>query len=120
MPAGAPVNATSTVASTAVPSATTTVTNTPAPTATATPVTFESTVITSIMCLAGPAETYTRIGYLKAGATLVTYARDVQNNYFLIQFPGDSTKTCWVWKNYITVNGNSYTLPVATAEPITK
>ncbi len=120
MPAAAPVNATATVAPTAVPSVTATVTNTPAPTATATPVTFDSTVITSIMCLAGPAETYTRVAYLKAGDTYTTYARDAQNNYFLIQFPGNTAKTCWVWKNYVTVNGNSYTLPVATAEPATK
>ena len=102
------------------PSATATVTSTPAPTPTATPITFESTVITSIMCQTGPGEDYTRIGYLKEGEVYTTYARDSGNNYFLISFPGDSSKTCWVWKNYIRVDGNSYTLPVATAEPETK
>ena len=58
------------------PSATATVTSTPAPTPTATPITFESTVITSIMCQTGPGEDYTRIGYLKEGEVYTTYARD--------------------------------------------
>lgn len=112
---GTPAEAAATEVATAEATAAPTATSTPQqPTATATPVTFESTVITSIMCQTGPGEDYAGYDYLKQGESLLTMARDAETNYFLIEAPNKAGTTCWVWKNYVTVEGNSYTLPIAT------
>jgi hypothetical protein len=108
-----------TVATTAAPTATTepTATNTPAPTATATAVTYSASPILAITCLRGPADTYTVLYYVSQGESLTAIGRDATNSYYLVQSTTDSTKVCWLWKDYVTVNGNAYTLPVATALP---
>jgi hypothetical protein len=113
LPAGGPMDATAVEdTATTEPTAAPTATATPQPTAT--PVTFEATVITSIMCQTGPGENYERYDYLKQGETLLTFGRDADTNYFLIEAPNKAGTTCWVWKNYVTVEGNGYTLPIAT------
>ena len=98
----------------------TTPTNTPEPTFTAspTPTPATLTMLISIMCQNGPSDSATRIGYLQSGATLTVLGRDVANQYYYIQDPAVKGGYCWVWNNYVTVNGESYALPViSTATP---
>jgi len=119
MPAGGPGGSvTSTVAATVIAATDApTVTSTPAPTATATPVTYSATAILSIGCLKGPADTYEITNFVKSGDTFTALGRDDANDYYLIQSTSGTQYSCWIWKNYITINGNAYTLPVATVAP---
>ncbi len=118
MPAGSPGgSATSTTAATATSTAVPTVTSTPAPTATATPVTYSATAILSIGCRKGPADSYDITNFVKSGETFTALGRDAANDYYLIQSTSGTPYSCWIWKNYITINGNAYTLPLATVAP---
>lgn len=95
-------------------------TDTPEPTATVspTPTPATLTMLISIMCQDGPSDSAARIGYLQSGATLTVLGRDAANQYYYIQNPAVKGGYCWVWNNYVTVNGESYALPViSTATP---
>lgn len=107
-------NVTATIEATATSTPVPTATSTTAPTATATVVTYSASPILSITCLKGPADTYYVYGYVKVGESLTALARNETNDYYLVQSTTDTTKKCWLWKNYVTINGNAYTLPVST------
>jgi glucose/arabinose dehydrogenase len=121
-PAGAPqsgdaaaapaTDATATVAATAAVTETATPEATAAPTATATPVTVDLTVISAIGCVAGPSESAAFAGYLKTGAELTALGRNASNTFYLIDNPSSEGNQCWVWNNYVLINGISSDLPV--------
>ena len=105
-----------TEAATEAPTATATITSTPAPTATATAVTMESTAIISIYCQNGPSEDYASVYIMKKGSQMLTLGRTAASDYYLVQFEDGTNHQCWAWKNYLTIDGNSYDLPVVTVE----
>jgi hypothetical protein len=110
-PSAAPTTAPATVeATTVTPSAS----DTPAPTPTTTTVTIQSNIITAIYCLSGPADTYPAVENLATNQQVLAIGRNAGNEYVLVQSPTNAQKTCWVWKDYITVKGDSYTLPVVS------
>jgi hypothetical protein len=51
---------------------------------------------------------------LPTNQQVLAIGRDAGNEYVLVQSPTNAQKTCWVWKDYITVKGDSYTLPVVS------
>lgn len=117
MPAGqAPAQQGATEVATEAVTATATVTSTPAPTATATAVTMESTAIISIYCQNGPSEDYASVYIMKKGSQMLTLGRTAASDYYLVQFEDGTNHQCWAWKNYLTISGNSYDLPVVTVE----
>jgi len=121
-PAGAPqsgdtaaaplTDATATVAATSATTETATPEPTAAPTATATPVTVNLTVISAIGCVAGPSESAAFAGVLKTGAELTALGRNASNTFYLIDNPSSDGNQCWVWNNYVLINGISSDLPV--------
>ncbi len=121
-PAGAPqggdtaaapaTDATAPVAATIAATETSTPEPTSAPTATATPVTVDLTVISAIGCVAGPSESAAFAGYLKTGAELTALGRNASNTFYLIDNPSSEGNQCWVWNNYVLINGISSDLPV--------
>jgi hypothetical protein len=112
--ASSEANATATVLATETATPAPSATSTTAPTATATVVSYSASPILAITCLRGPADTYAVVYYLKQGESLTALARNDSNDYYLVQSTTDSQKVCWLWKNYVTINGNAYTLPVST------
>ncbi len=82
------------------------------PTATATSVTVNLTVISAIGCVAKPSESAAFAGYLKTGEVLTALGRNSNNTFYLINNPSNSGQTCWVWNNYVLINGISSDLPV--------
>lgn len=121
-PAGAPqsgdaaaataIDATATVAATTAVTETATPEATAAPTATVPPVTVDLTVISAIGCVAGPSESAAFAGYLKTGAELTALGRNASNTFYLIDNPSSEGNQCWVWNNYVLINGISSDLPV--------
>jgi hypothetical protein len=109
-----------TVAATEVSTAVATETRTPEPTATATAVTIESTAIITIYCQNGPSENYASVYIMKKGSQMTTLGRNDANDYYLVQFEDGTNNQCWAWKNYISIAGNSYDLPVVTVKATTK
>jgi hypothetical protein len=121
-PAGAPqggdtaaapaTEATATIAATTAATETATPEPIAAPTATATPVTVNLTVISAIGCVASPSESAAFAGYLKTGAELTALGRNASNTFYLIDNPSSDGNQCWVWNNYVLINGISSDLPV--------
>jgi len=92
------------------PTATAALTETPEPTAP--PVTVKLTVISGIMCQAKPDYHSTRIGYLETGAVFTALGRDADTEYFYIENPTVKGDYCWVWTNYVLIDGIAYDLPI--------
>jgi hypothetical protein len=107
-------------ATTEAPTVVPTETSTPEPTATATAVTMESTAIISIYCQSGPSENYASVFIMKKGSQMHTLGRNEQNDYYLVQFEDGTNNQCWAWKNYISIDGNAYELPVVTVNAAKK
>ena len=119
MPAGGPgateVAATATEVATEAATEAPTATATEAPTATATSVTMSATPVISFYCTKEANEKSVGVKRLVLGTEYTAIGRDSETDFYLVQYD-DSGSTCWAWKNYITVLGNGYTLPVVTAE----
>lgn len=110
MPALQTTAAPTTEPATLEPTATAAPTDTPEPTAT--PVTVKLTVISGIMCQAKPDYDSTRIGYLETGAVFTALGRNADTEYFYIENPTVKGGYCWVWTNYVLIDGIAYDLPV--------
>lgn len=108
--------ATSAVIATAGPTETSASTSTPDPTLTPTSVSVNLTVISAITCVSGPGESYGFAGYLKTGAVLTAQGRNEKDDYFYIQNPSKTDGYCWVWNNYVLINGVSSDLPVVESK----
>lgn len=103
---------TATVAATAEPTETSAPTSTPAPTLTPTPVTVDLTVISAIGCVNKPSESAAFAGVMDTGAVLQALGRNEANNFYYIENPSVAGGHCWIWNNYVLINGISSDLPV--------
>lgn len=86
--------------------------------ATAAPDTPLITVSQDTNCRTGPGAIYERVGMLLVGEVAEVVGRDVTGEYWLIINPDEGPESCWVWGEYGTVTGNTYTLLFPTAMPV--
>jgi len=97
---------------------------TPEPVLSATPdftATSETPLITvskDTNCRVGPGAVYERVGILLTGEVAEVVGRDVTGEYWLIINPDGNTESCWVWGEYATVTGNTFTLLFPTTVPL--
>ena len=87
-------------------------TSLPQSTLTPTPVTVNLTVISGIGCVNGPSESAAFAGVVKTGAVLTALGRNEANTFYYIENPSVDGGHCWVWNNYVLINGISSDLPV--------
>jgi hypothetical protein len=68
-------------------------------------------------CRSGPSADYPLIVTFLTGETAKIVSRTTLNNYLIVGAPTNSLQTCWLWTQYVTVNGDLSSLPVATPPP---
>lgn len=68
-------------------------------------------------CRKGPGAIYDYVALLEKGARVQSLARNYDNNYYYISVPGMDDVKCWVWAEYLTVEGDATPLPIYTALP---
>jgi len=121
-----PVPATNTPLPTAPPLPT----ETPAPTATPVPALTETSAPTATSatratayinentnCRSGPSTTYPLIYTAMKGESLNIVSKSTLDDYVVVEVPNAPGQTCWLWTEYVTVQGDASTLPVATPPP---
>jgi predicted flap endonuclease-1-like 5' DNA nuclease len=97
---------------TQAPTSAATATSLPLPTLTPTPVTVNLTVISGIGCVNSPSESAAFAGVVKTGAVLTALGRNDANTFYYIENPSVAGGHCWIWNNYVLINGISSNLPV--------
>jgi hypothetical protein len=80
------------------------------PTGTAAPVIL--TVISTQYCQASPQSGALGVGHFDTGAEITALGRDAAMEYFYIENPDKPGEYCWIWNNFVLVNGEAFTLPV--------
>ena len=84
---------------------------------TATPSTPMISVSEDTNCRTGPGRLYERVGILLVGETAEIVGLEPRGEYWLIRNPDSGPEFCWVWGEYATVTGNTFTLLIHTAPP---
>lgn len=109
-PPAMPLVTTEAPTETAAPTAEPTVAPTVEPTATLEPVAL--TIISAQYCLASPDSTAIGVGHFDTGETITALGRDASFDYYYIENPDIPGGYCWIWDNYVLVNGNYSLLPI--------
>lgn len=78
--------------------------------ATATSGAVTVTVTQNTNCRMGPSQEFKDVGALTPGQVAEVVGRDSLDNYWIIKLPDGSGKTCWLWGQYATVNGDASTV----------
>ena len=68
-------------------------------------------------CRTGPGKLYERVGILLVGETAEIVGLEARGEYWLIRNPDEGPEFCWVWGEYATISGNTFTLIIHTAPP---
>jgi uncharacterized protein YraI len=105
-------------------------TQTPAPTETPLPAVPETStpaaaaasnaiayVNQSTNCRSGPATTFPLIYTALAGESLKIVSKTTLEDYVIVEVPTGPGQTCWLWTEYVTVQGDVSALPVTTPPP---
>jgi hypothetical protein len=100
-----------------VASATPTVVGTLANTSTTVPSGQTAQVNANTNCRSGPSAEYPLIVTFLTGETAKIVSKTTLNDYLIVGAPTNSSETCWLWTQYVTINGDLSSLPVATAPP---
>ncbi len=109
------------------PTATTAPTETTTPTAAASP-TSASTAVPAgatahvdqaTYCRKEPSPTSSSIFIAQAGSDLPIVSQTSLKNYVIVQNPNNTAQTCWLWTQYVTINGSITGLPLVTPPPVT-
>lgn len=95
------------------------------PTLTLTPTVFVSptpenvwlTIDKNTNCRIGPASVYDMVTTLMQGQKVQSVARNYENNYYYVLVPEANNAKCWVWGEYVTIEGDATPLPIFTALP---
>lgn len=95
------------------PSPTLAVTKTPTPTITPTYSIPMLTVDEPTNCRTGPGQSYDIIIALLPGASVEIVGRYPTNNYWTVKVQGLG-EPCWLWGEYATVSGSTWTVPSVT------
>jgi hypothetical protein len=67
-------------------------------------------------CRSGPGQNYEIVTTFQAGANAEIVGRYPENNWWLINNPFGSG-TCWIWGEFATVSGSTWTVPSVTPPP---
>jgi hypothetical protein len=110
-----PVTSTPTPSQTPTP--TSTLTLTPAATLTPTPLPPMASVSLATNCRAGPDSAYPFILSLQPEQVVEVTAKSTVDNYWYVASPDQQDEYCWLWGEYVTVEGDVSTLPVLTPAP---
>jgi uncharacterized protein YraI len=115
---------------TPLPTGTPLPTETPAPTATPMPVMTETESPTATStsgavafinentnCRSGPSTNFPVIFTALKGDSLNIVSKSTLDDYVVVEVPNAPGQTCWLWTEYVTVQGDVSTLPVATPPP---
>jgi hypothetical protein len=104
---------------TQTPSPVPTSTTTPTPTLTLTPTALPPMISASenMHCRSGPGTSYPSLDVLFADQAAQILARSTLEDFWYIEIPEKSGKTCWVSGFYATVEGDVSVLPVYTPIP---
>jgi len=108
------------VTNTPQPTPTQSITRTRTPTATITP-TYSVPMLTineSTNCRTGPGQSYQLLFTFNPGATAEITGYFPDTNYWSVKVQGRD-EPCWVWGEYATVSGSSWTVPTVVAPPTT-
>jgi hypothetical protein len=99
------------VPATAAPTIEPSVDTTAASTAAALP-DVKLTAIFATFCRTNPDDYSTGVGYLAANAEVKALGRTADNQYFYLENPDSPGTYCWIWNDYVMIDGLAYDLPV--------
>jgi hypothetical protein len=100
-------------AATATPTIVATLANTP----TLVPTGQTAVINENTNCRSGPSANYDLIVTFMSGDTAKIVSRTNVDGYILVEDPNHPGQSCWLWTQYVTINGDLSSLPVATAPP---
>ena len=82
------------------------------------------TVSVATNCRQGPGTAFANVYGMPVGQVAKVVAKNSYSGYWIIEIPGQNGKTCWLWGQYATINGDTATLKdvvtptsVATQKP---
>lgn len=76
-----------------------------------------ATINENTNCRSGPSADYTVITVFMSGETAKIVSKTTLDDYVLVEDPANPSQSCWLWTQYVTINGDLSTLPVATLPP---
>jgi uncharacterized protein YgiM (DUF1202 family) len=129
LPTTAPPTSTQQPTETPLPTETLSPTQPPSPTETPTPaatlVNTPANVLTgptahvneNTNCRSGPSSDYPSIVVILSGQDVKIVSKTTLDSYLIVEDPTNTAQTCWLWTQYVTVNGDLSSLPVATPPP---
>ncbi len=68
-------------------------------------------------CRSGPSNAYPLVFTALAGVDLSIVSKTSNGTYVVVENPNNSAQTCWLFTQYVDVNGNLSNLPVETPLP---
>ncbi len=85
-------------------------------------VTVTVTAVTN--CRTGPSQSFNVVYEMPIGQAAKVVAKNSYSGYWIIEIPGKSGQTCWLWGKYAVINGDTSTLkevatPTSPAPTIT-
>ena len=126
----AAVPTTAPATNTPLPTGTPLPTKTPAPTETPAPVITETSEPTAVAasnvtariaqntnCRSGPSTAFPMIFIALEGESLNIVSGTTLDDYVIVENPNDPRQSCWLWTEYVDIQGNLAGLPVATPPP---
>lgn len=82
------------------------------------------TVSVATNCRQGPSAAFASVYGMPVGQVAKVVAKNSYSGYWIIEIPGQNGKTCWLWGQYATINGDTASLKdvvtptsVATLKP---
>ena len=101
----------------------------PPPTETPTPVATQVNTPTNVLtgptahvnentnCRSGPSSDYPVIVVILSGQDVKIVSKTTLDSYLIVEDPTNAAQTCWLWTQYVSINGDLSSLPVATPPP---
>ena len=105
-------------------------TATPAPTETPVPVSTETSeptvtpapkaiaqMIQNTNCRSGPSTTFPMVFIAQQGESLNIISGTTLEDYVIVENPADTSQSCWLWTEFVDIQGDLSGLPIATPPP---
>jgi uncharacterized protein YgiM (DUF1202 family) len=100
-------------ASTDTPTPVPSLVNTPPPVSSG----VTATINENTNCRTGPTADYTVVVVFMSGEQAKITSSTTLPDYVLVEDPNNPGQSCWLWTQYVTINGDIASLPVATPPP---
>lgn len=68
------------------------------------------TVTTATNCRTGPGQSFNIVYGMPVGQVAKVVAKNSYSGYWIIEIPGQTGQTCWLWGQYAVINGDTSTL----------